>query len=134
MTEKYTLMMGNPVDGVTLEGIFESSEEAANYAECHKFIRDGDWWVVRIEPRDDETTITSWQPIETAPLDKGDLWVCGLAKLWSNSDELVWQGQAGFDPDSVPLWWTTHHDDEGKPLRVKATHWMPLPDLPEEYR
>lgn len=53
MTKQYTIMMGNPIDGVTLEGVFDSCEEAASYAETHKFIRDGDWWAVPIEPRDD---------------------------------------------------------------------------------
>lgn len=70
-----------------------------------------------------------WQPIETAPKDK-DIWVYGTAKVWSNSDEFLWQGQSGWNSEDSS-WWTTSHDDCGEVLIVKPSHWMPLPQPPE---
>ena len=70
----------------------------------------------------------AWQPIATAPRD-ADVWVYGLATVWTNSCPFLWQGQAGWDEDDAS-WWTTAHDDKGEPLKVIPTHWMPLPPPP----
>ena len=69
-----------------------------------------------------------WQPIATAPRDT-EVWVYGLAKVWSGSMRFWWQGQAGFDADEGN-WMTTSYNDKGEPLLVTPTHWMPLPPPP----
>jgi hypothetical protein len=69
-----------------------------------------------------------WRDIEEAPRDE-DVWVYGLAKVWDGSCQFHWQGQAGWNEEDG-TWWTTSHDDEGKPLKVTPTHWQPLPPPP----
>lgn len=66
---------------------------------------------------------TTWKPIETAPKDgDGDIWVCGLAKVWTKSDPFVWQGHARWDGEAQ-RWLTDTYDDSGDYLFVEATHW-----------
>lgn len=69
-----------------------------------------------------------WLPIATAPRD-ADIWVYGLATVWTSSRPFLWQGQAGWYDDDAS-WWTIAHDDKGEPLKVIPTHWMPLPAPP----
>ena len=71
----------------------------------------------------------AWLPIAAAPRD-ADIWVYGLATVWTSSCPFLWQGQAGWDDDDSS-WWTTAHDDKGEPLKVIPTHWMPLPSPPQ---
>lgn len=65
---------------------------------------------------------TMWQPIETAPKDQ-EIYVCGLAKVWADSDPFAWQGQACWDQEEEG-WITGGYDDSGDFLFVEATHWM----------
>ena len=74
----------------------------------------------------------AWRPIETAPRDR-DVWVAGLAKVWRGSMPFQWQGQAGWQElDELTGWWTTTHDDGGKPLLVDARYWRELPEMPAD--
>lgn len=49
---QYCVAQGNPFDGVTLYGPFETSEEASEWAESN----DGnfDWWIVNLNAPEDE--------------------------------------------------------------------------------
>ena len=61
----------------------------------------------------------TWQPIETAPTD------CGELLLWVPDAEAVRIGT--YSPGFQGGWhlgWT--------PIRIHPTHWMPLPEPPEE--
>ena len=60
---------------------------------------------------------SQWQPIETAPKD-GD----GIILIWTGSCVLP-----------IGIYSLTLATDESTPehLRLKPTHWMPLPDPPE---
>jgi hypothetical protein len=49
---KYTVMVGNPVDGIELHGVFDTSDDANEYAECADFSEV--WWVVPIYSDDDD--------------------------------------------------------------------------------
>lgn len=44
---KYILIFGNPVDGFTYLGPFDSTEEANDYADDK--IRRDDWWVAILD-------------------------------------------------------------------------------------
>jgi hypothetical protein len=69
------------------------------------------------------TTEDSWQPIETAPKDGSQVVVYGKHAQWSSADgAIVTIGHyfAGLD-----CWMT----DSG--VMYDATHWMPLPESPE---
>lgn len=70
-----------------------------------------------------------WQPIESAPRDE-DIWVFGLVKIWVDSCEFEWQGQAGFDSENN-IWLTTSYNDAGNVLEIIPTRWMPLPEPPK---
>lgn len=48
------LIYGNPSDGFTHVGPFESAEHAAEYADCVKNIRDDSWWSVTLQAPDAE--------------------------------------------------------------------------------
>lgn len=43
----YTILIGNPADGFTLNGIFETREDAIQYINTLNLW--GDWWIVKIE-------------------------------------------------------------------------------------
>ena len=69
-----------------------------------------------------------WQPIETAPKDDTEiLLVCLLYFSDGTSDRMITSGLKCFThPHDEPnMYWVN-----GKTL--SATHWMPLPKLPEE--
>lgn len=48
----YIGIVGNPVDGFTFYGPFESAAEAIDYADRHFCGRD--WWLSDVEPKDVE--------------------------------------------------------------------------------
>lgn len=50
---KYVVAMGNPFDGISLHGPFDSREDAETWAED----ADGDWWVHDIVPPDEEDVV-----------------------------------------------------------------------------
>lgn len=83
--------------------------------------------------RDTKMERTEWMPIETAPKDR-EIYVCGLARVWADSDPFVWQGHACWaDPEAK--WITEGFDDSGDNLFVEATHWteprnLEFPDHP----
>lgn len=66
-----------------------------------------------------------WQPIETAP--KGDIWF----DLWVRKDGIGWRITDAFWNGSEFVF-----NDDGDRLEVglfgDATHWMPLPDPPQD--
>lgn len=64
----------------------------------------------------------TWKPIETAPKDR-EIYVCGLVRIWADSDPFAWQGEASWDEESEG-WITGGYDDSGEFLFVEATHWM----------
>ncbi len=75
----------------------------------------------------------TWQPIETAPKDR-EIWVCGFAVVWVDSDPFAWQGHAIWD-ENPGGWLTGGYNDKGDYLFVEATHWteprsLPFPDEP----
>lgn len=43
------LVLGNPIDGINLVGMFASCEDAENYAEKHA---EGEWWVTTLDEPD----------------------------------------------------------------------------------
>ncbi len=43
------LVWGNPFDGLSVVGPFDSTEEAARYAETDREIRGGDWWAIDVD-------------------------------------------------------------------------------------
>lgn len=42
----YTLVTGNPIDGISLYGLFKTKADAQDAAEQH--FRKSDWWVMEI--------------------------------------------------------------------------------------
>ena len=69
-----------------------------------------------------------WQPIETAPKDDTEiLLVCLLYFSDGTSDRMITSGQKCFThPHDEPnMYWVNG-------ITLPATHWMPLPKLPEE--
>lgn len=43
---KYTIVHGNPIDGIALLGVFETAEEANDMADRLKNV---EWWIAEIE-------------------------------------------------------------------------------------
>lgn len=74
--------------------------------------------------------MNEWQPIETAPRD-------GELILLSNSDG-VWVGKytpvyaSGFVPQNKWSSWLLNHDHFKCSKSINPTHWMPLPESPED--
>lgn len=68
-----------------------------------------------------------WRHIKTAPKNR-EIWVCGLARLWAESDPFIWQGQAAFSDGD---WIAISYDDAGNPLKIEPTHWRKLPKIPK---
>ena len=48
MDDKYIVLYGNPVDGMTFCGPFEDFEEA----ELHTEVHDNDWWIASMRDPD----------------------------------------------------------------------------------
>jgi hypothetical protein len=74
-----------------------------------------------------------WQPIATAPKDRAVLLAWRAARQrpvvgWQQPVAVVNPGQVewAFDGShTLPAGWSRYHP--------APTHWMPLPDMPEEY-
>ena len=47
MKEQYVIVIGNPVDGIKLQGPFTSQEEAIAFAEEELAVVDS-WWVTKL--------------------------------------------------------------------------------------
>lgn len=47
---KYSVLIGNPMDGMTLRGIFDDYQEACEWADFN--LQESEWWVVIIYPKD----------------------------------------------------------------------------------
>jgi len=61
----------------------------------------------------------TWQPIETAPKD------CGELLLWvPDAEDMLIGTYLGGPEAGWHLGWTL--------IRIHPTHWMPLPEPPEE--
>ena len=44
---KYTIAHGNPFDGIELDGVFDSHDEAADHAFAERYVQ---WWIIPINP------------------------------------------------------------------------------------
>jgi hypothetical protein len=49
-TTKYTVVTGNPTDGFTLNGVFDSQSDALAYANDNGGTWVDHWWIMRIHP------------------------------------------------------------------------------------
>ena len=45
---RFTIVIGDPIDGISLYGIFKSHEEATEYA--GEYYHQDTWWVIVINP------------------------------------------------------------------------------------
>lgn len=73
--------------------------------------------------------MTEWQPIETAPKDGTSI----LAFMPDAAEQfrIMPIEMLDFNDGDGPQWWQADVDD-GHPLEVTPTHWMPLPQPPEQ--
>lgn len=55
MTTKHIVVSGNPIDGLTITGPFESHDKAQDWAE---FVLDCDWWIAEMEDPDEQANNT----------------------------------------------------------------------------
>jgi hypothetical protein len=53
MENKYIILYGNPVDGLSFEGPFDSFDDA----EAHTLEHDNDWWIVDLIEPDHDTRL-----------------------------------------------------------------------------
>lgn len=66
-----------------------------------------------------------WQPIETAPQDGRSI------MLWISAGETRAHCFAPVSITAGGQWWDDSTGDQIKPIK-EATHWMPLPEPPEQ--
>jgi hypothetical protein len=52
MDNKYIILYGNPVDGISFEGPFDEFEDA----EAHTLSHDNDWWIAELINPDHDVT------------------------------------------------------------------------------
>ena len=73
-----------------------------------------------------------WQPIETAPKDGRWLLVyCPDGSNSYNDDPPLFVTTAFFDSEwRGGVWY--HHYDDGVGHYLQPTHWMPLPEAPDD--
>ena len=70
-----------------------------------------------------------WQPIETAPKDGTSILVC-IARLLDSHKVVFWNEEAVADEHGLFSW---EIEDTDTAYHENAfTHWMPLPDPPED--
>ena len=75
----------------------------------------------------------NWQPIETAPTDGSAVLVSNGGGVWVAKHKAVFQ--SGYKPDSPWFCLMLNKDYIPSKLRAgKPTHWMPLPQPPEEMK
>jgi len=81
-------------------------------------------WAMKSSRDDIEYSLSEWQPIETAPKDGTEIFVCGRCQKPSID--------AGKAVRTIAYW--TEHNGGGWVWHGAAMHftkWMPLPELPE---
>jgi hypothetical protein len=83
ITPTHILILGNPVDGFTVKGPFNTAEEAAAHAETRPV---GEWWLTTLEP----VGADAWQLYadEQGPQRAADLLVAGLTERHTPDDAL----------------------------------------------
>ena len=75
--------------------------------------------------------MTEWRPIETAPKDGTFILLAGPSGYITTPIRV---SVGRYDPERRPYSpWQTHSDDDFTDDGEEPTHWMPLPNPPEEY-
>ncbi len=67
----------------------------------------------------------TWQPIKTAPKD-------GTQIVLFLEDKQCAIGEYVTQKDGFAAWELFHTEDSAYYLSIRATHWMPLPEPPDE--
>ncbi|SER94054.1 hypothetical protein [Sphingobium sp. YR768] len=109
------------IERVTLADKVAAEAIGGHMASWHEFNRRGDYEQGCVEAARHRirsiAAMSSWQPIETAPLDMTEVLVLIRPKVI----RLGWY----FAPSSRTKGW---RDENNRP--INPTHWMPLPALP----
>lgn len=77
----------------------------------------------------------NWQPIETAPKDGTliDLWAyCENHNDWERRANCRWETMADFLGNEFDGWYGLNNGRWWSCNFVNPTHWMPIPDPPED--
>ena len=72
---------------------------------------------------------SQWKPIATAPLDRDVV----LLVQWKDAHmDNVYGHFIGWYDDDIGRWRNSRDDDSAFGNDLPATHWLPLPELPED--